>query len=1305
MNTLSKGANGTTWIKVFPSVVPMTISKCQNAEGYFIRVSATKDQEVYGIEINLPISRMKKTSDCFLQWRDKEYGGAWGLNFVSEKDIKKFLKMCVIPSEDRRRKSSSLTNISSVADSSKFSSVTDLSSSAGSSNFPPPKIFISSDQLGDSGIERDKKPTLRKPLIPKRSDSHDSGNSNSFSVTDDLVPTGFDATEYEYLTKQESLDENDNIDDLNLSLGLSASGRTPSNASLYVPLSCDDSQSGVSEDFQDTRPPSAIVYNRQIMTTRKAAWLIVKNVLIHSKKGKVEVASHRKWKKYWVALKGIEMLFYHADEKTVTTDDLDEPSYRLDVDCSIVQAVPEYTRLENVFSLSSKHGNAYYLQATSQTEVDNWIHCIHSAAAMAMARKKGLENITVMLKQEIDRLNEALLSDERLKKMAILQLKMEKETQMKHSITEQILSWEHSLEFQHATLFRLRCYLSAVEGSSNPNPQDLLMHISRATKHALSKIGIFSVTSFHSFVNARNAILPPTEEKPKRGRARSSGLKARLFSSLKIADDNVVSAIRSRHSPKIRHKKASSNDSSDVESNSSSSRSGQKLHGRIGNKLHVQLPSGNTTVIPYESNLKISDLMERVCMKEKLDSSDFFIMLMVDDNNHHGLLDYTIPKEKAVLELFQYSSIKLCAKFVFDVTLSDPADYEHGAFGLELQQTLDERIIVTFVEEGSPARKLGILVDDEVIEINGQNLRDMSNSFNDIKEVLNTSASIAMKLRSKRVDDPKKAFQTTDNMISFLVCPPPPKTMQPDLSDDILSSLIVPAPTDFDEDGGSIVTTRSYDHNKSTREAKVGDIDNFLQQTEKVNMMTREMNAVVSEKPAVPAKMKPGVKLKKAIIELLETEKTYVKNLKILLERYLIPLKEENFLSKDEAELLVTNVREIYDFQMTFFDRLKEIVRSERGFDKFSNANEFQNVLYLIGETFLEYVHKFKLYSTFCSCHSRAVKLLELNTNEDLKAFLIARNPKQQHTGTLESYLITPIQRILRYPLLMKSMMKLMVTDSDEYQCLHGALKSVEKVADYINEMQRISETYTPIFQEMCEEYIWMEKADMGVDNLLHYGRVQWLNGVESLCKRNSYTGKQDDAENLTIFIFKKAVVLLSYDPKLRKKMSPNSSMNLKTSAEIKFHVLIPLSNLLLRDHAWSENDTDQVWEIVDASMENEESQTVYKFVNRTGEEKKVFVNAIKEAKKINKFSNSFPVLASNKHPNKNRLKLSTSHPSKLSSTSNNDSTEDIKSGANCGTGVKKRLSFSKKDKPSRHSSGIPSPKPFKKLSHRILGK
>ena len=77
------------------------------------------------------------------------------------------------------------------------------------------------------------------------------------------------------------------------------------------------------------------------------------------------------------------------------------------------------------------------------------------------------------------------------------------------------------------------------------------MHISRSTEHALSKIGIFSVTSFYSFVNARNSIAPPAEEKQKsKHKSRNTSLKARFMNSLKISDDTAVSAIRSRHSPR-----------------------------------------------------------------------------------------------------------------------------------------------------------------------------------------------------------------------------------------------------------------------------------------------------------------------------------------------------------------------------------------------------------------------------------------------------------------------------------------------------------------------------------------------------------------------------------------------------------------------------------------------------------------------------------------------------------------------------------------------------------------------------------
>ena len=131
-----------------------------------------------------------------------------------------------------------------------------------------------------------------------------------------------------------------------------------------MPADFDDSSDRVSDDLGELRPESAIVQNKQFGTTRKAGWLVVKNILIHSKKGKLEQAHNRRWKKYWIALKGIELLFYNCDEKTVTVQDLDEPSHRLDINRCIVQAVPEHAKLDNVFSLSSQHGDAYYLQVS-----------------------------------------------------------------------------------------------------------------------------------------------------------------------------------------------------------------------------------------------------------------------------------------------------------------------------------------------------------------------------------------------------------------------------------------------------------------------------------------------------------------------------------------------------------------------------------------------------------------------------------------------------------------------------------------------------------------------------------------------------------------------------------------------------------------------------------------------------------------------------------------------------------------------------------------------------------------------------
>ena len=58
--------------------------------------------------------------------------------------------------------------------------------------------------------------------------------------------------------------------------------------------------------------------------------------------------------------------------------------------------------------------------------------------------------------------------------------------------------------------------------------------------------------------------------------------------------------------------------------------------------------------------------------------------------------------------------------------------------------------------------------------------------------------------------------------------------------------------------------------------------------------------------------------------------------------------------------------------------------------------------------------------------------------NEPLHEFLRARNPKQQHSATLESYLIKPIQRILKYPLLLKQLREITDPQSGEHKHLAG---------------------------------------------------------------------------------------------------------------------------------------------------------------------------------------------------------------------------------------------------------------------------
>ena len=86
--------------------------------------------------------------------------------------------------------------------------------------------------------------------------------------------------------------------------------------------------------------------------------------------------------------------------------------------------------------------------------------------------------------------------------------------------------------------------------------------------------------------------------------------------------------------------------------------------------------------------------------------------------------------------------------------------------------------------------------------------------------------------------------------------------------------------------------------------------------------------------------------------------------------------------------------------------------------------------------------------------------LRDCKLNEDFKIFLtqLDKDPKTTKLG-LQSYLITPIQRIPRYRLLLQDYIKSTNPEHPDYVLLKNALQKICDIADHLNSTMKNLET------------------------------------------------------------------------------------------------------------------------------------------------------------------------------------------------------------------------------------------------------
>ncbi|XP_029447296.1 phosphatidylinositol 3,4,5-trisphosphate-dependent Rac exchanger 2 protein [Rhinatrema bivittatum] len=187
--------------------------------------------------------------------------------------------------------------------------------------------------------------------------------------------------------------------------------------------------------------------------------------------------------------------------------------------------------------------------------------------------------------------------------------------------------------------------------------------------------------------------------------------------------------------------------------------------------------------------------------------------------------------------------------------------------------------------------------------------------------------------------------------------------------------------------------------------------------------------------------------------ELLKTERDYVGSLEFLVSAFLHRMiqcaaaRTDKNITEETVKMLFSNMEDILAIHREFLAIVEEHLQPE------PNAQQE------VGTCFLQFKDRFRIYDEYCSNHEKAQKLLlELNKIRTVRTFLLNCMLLGGWKNTdvpLEGYLVAPIQRICKYPLLLRELLKRTPRKHSDYGAVAEALQAMKDVCSNINEAKR----------------------------------------------------------------------------------------------------------------------------------------------------------------------------------------------------------------------------------------------------------
>lgn len=182
------------------------------------------------------------------------------------------------------------------------------------------------------------------------------------------------------------------------------------------------------------------------------------------------------------------------------------------------------------------------------------------------------------------------------------------------------------------------------------------------------------------------------------------------------------------------------------------------------------------------------------------------------------------------------------------------------------------------------------------------------------------------------------------------------------------------------------------------------------------------------------------------VLEIINTERVFVKNLKDVIDGYLKPCRDRvDMFDEARIQTIFCNIEELYRFQQNFLAELEAAIKW-----KALASSE-------VGNVFLRNESGFAVYCEFCKNHPLAIsELQDLYTEHRYVVFFEGCRLLQNMIDiSLDGFLLTPIQKICKYPLQLGELLKYTRAGHADHEPLVAANAAMQRVAQLVNERKR----------------------------------------------------------------------------------------------------------------------------------------------------------------------------------------------------------------------------------------------------------